>query len=168
MKKPLHIIVEGGDGTGKSTVVQLLSRKYNLPIIKMPVPQDKVRTAQIEELSEIFNKTLVQFHEIDFICDRALLSSIVYSKLLNRTYNLNYINNIEQILDPVIIIMSAYKDGENRPFRGDDIYSADEINKVDIEYLSLAQEKKYPVIYVSGKSLLKVVDEAITIIENAN
>lgn len=168
MKKPLHIIIEGADGTGKSTVVQLLSRKYNLPIIKMPVPQDKVRTAQIEELSEIFNKTLVQFHEVDFICDRALLSSIVYSKLLNRTYNLNYINNVEQILDPVIIVMTASVDGNNRPFREDDIYSPEEINKVDMEYVTLAQLKKYPLVYVSGKPLVKVVDEAITIIENAN
>lgn len=167
-RKPQHIIIDGADGTGKSTVVQMLSRKYNLPIIKMPVPQDKVRTEVIEPLSEMFNKTIVQFHENDFIMDRGFTSSIVYSRVFERTHNLNYIHNIEQILDPVVIIMSAFEEGTNYSLRDDDIYNQHEIDKVDREFLRLADEKNYPVIYVKGKSLIQVVNEAIDIIEHLN
>ncbi len=167
MKKPLHIIIEGADGTGKSTIVQMISRHFNIPIIKMPVPQDKVRTEIIEELSEIYNKTLVQFHESDFICDRAILSSFVYSKLLNRTHDLSYTENILQILNPYVFVMTTFKNGEqNESYRDDDIYNKEEVKKVDFEYYNLSMEKGYPLISVIDKSLIEIRNEIIELIEN--
>lgn len=164
-KKPLHIIIDGADGTGKSTIVQLLSRYYDLPIIKMPVPQERVRTDVIEDLSEMFNKTVVQYHESDFIMDRGFTSSLVYSKVFKRTHNLGYIHNIEQILDPVVIIISAFEEGKNNSLRDDDIYTPQEIDKVDLAFLNLASEKNYPIIFVGGKTITEVVNEAIDIID---
>lgn len=167
LKKPLHIIIDGADGTGKSTICQLLSRKFDIPIIKMPVPQEKVRTEEIEPLSEMFNKTLVQFHESSFILDRGYTSSLVYSKIFDRKYNLNYIENIEKILKPMVFIITVWDDG-HKTLRDDDIYNPEEITKVDLEFLKLAEERGYEVVNVNGKSITEVCNEIIKTVENTS
>ena len=166
-KKPLHLIIDGADGTGKSTICQLLSRKFDIPIIKMPVPQDKVRTDVIEPLSEMFNKTIVQFHESSFIMDRGYTSSLVYSRVFKRTHNLNYIENIEKILKPMVFIITAWESG-HKTLRDDDIYNPDEVELVDLEFLKIAEERNYPIINVNGKSITEVCNEIILKIPHEN
>jgi len=163
MIKPLHILIDGADGTGKTTLVQMLGRYYDIPTIKMPVPQSEVRSGPIEELSEMFNKTIMQFHETDFILDRGFTSSIVYSKVFDRGYNLDYLKNIEQALNPQIFIITS-----GNPMRSDDIYSPDEVANVDSEFRILANDRGYTVIYVDGKTITEVRDEIITELENRN
>lgn len=158
--KPIHIIVDGTDGTGKTTVCQLLSRHFDIPIIKMPIPQDKVRTEIIEPLSEMFNKTLVQFHESSFILDRGYTSSLVYSKVFNREHDLTYIENIEKILQPHVFIITAH-DEKLKTLRDDDIYSPHEVEKIDKEFMILADKRGYRVINVNNKTPLDVCNHII-------
>ena len=74
----IHIILDGADGVGKTTVVNLLSEKLNIPIIKMK-GMSRYFKKNPEEASQIFNETVIQFKDFPFIQDRGWTSSIVYS-----------------------------------------------------------------------------------------
>lgn len=92
--KVLHIIIEGADKVGKSTVVKKLSELMELPVIKMPDMPKYFKNHRQEEASEVFNKAVVQFAHTSFIMDSGYPSSLVYSRYFMRKYDLRYITDI--------------------------------------------------------------------------
>lgn len=102
--KPLHLIIEGSDKSGKSTICRLLSKKLNMPVVKMK-DMPKYFNTNPEEASEVFNKTIVQFKHVPFIMDRGYPSSIVYSAYFRRKADLMYIKDIEKELKPIVIVL---------------------------------------------------------------
>lgn len=165
MKKPLHILIDGADGLGKTTICQMLSRTLNLPVIKMPNMEEYLNKGTPEEFSKLFNETIIQFAEYDFIMDRGFTSSLVYSKVNNRKDDLSYISRIEQILDPEVFILvsrshSVFADmnemKERKFFRADKMFDRVLVEKIDDEFARIANEK-YWSIQVNYKSPMEIV-----------
>lgn len=152
MKKPLHLILEGSDKVGKTTVCNLLSKKLKLPIIKMK-DMPKLFHSRPEEASEIFNKTIVQFKDFSFICDRGYPSSIVYNKYFKRGYNLSYLDSIVNDLEPKIFVLI----GESR--ENDDIISKRSQRNINTLYKLFSEIHGWELIYVDNKSPEDIVDE---------
>jgi len=150
-EKILHLVIEGVDRSGKSTVCRVLSEKLNVPIIKM---QDMPRhfKKNPEEASEIFNKTVSQFKDFSFICDRFYPSSLVYSKVYKRNYDLTYINEIEKILKPRVVVL--YRALPRFP---DKLISKQKYAKLVVEYITQAKLHKWKLIDVGDKTPNEIV-----------
>lgn len=107
------IIVEGSEGTGKSTLCKNLSININAPVVKMKVDK-KIFKNNIEDVSKVFNTTLLQLKPIfinnHVILDRGFLSSLIYSDIYKRKYNLKYIYKILKELKDVLKIIILVAD----------------------------------------------------------
>jgi thymidylate kinase len=140
------IMIEGTDGSGKTTVCNLLSEKLNIPILKMPRMKKYFDKNITEEMSELFNRTIVQFNNFSFILDRGYVSSLVYSKIYNREFDLNYIDVIEEQLKPQIFVLTV---GEEEMFRRrekDEIINDLMRVKIREEYVKISEERNYKII----------------------
>lgn len=155
---PLHLILDGSDNLGKTTVANILSRKLNLPIIKMPRTQEYFKLNLAEEFSKFFNETLIQFNEFSFIMDRGFPSSLVYGKKYKRKFDLSYIENIEKILKPKVFIF--YSENKNS-FCKDLIITETEKLEISIEYQNLAYKKGYYLLNVDDKSPIDLCNEIL-------
>lgn len=156
LKKPLHILIDGADNLGKSTVIQLLSRKLDMKVWKMPEAKDFIRDGTIEKVSEFYNKCLIQDHESDFIMDRGYTSSIVYSEVFKRTHNLEYIANIDQILKPKIFIFTGIK------LDIDEVFEIErEWDRINTRFKRLAERDEYYLIDVYKKSPIEICNEIL-------
>ena len=166
INKPLHLLIDGADKLGKTTVIEILKRQLNLPVIKMPNMKEYIENNNAEEFSKLFNETIVQFAEYSFIMDRGFTSSIVYSAVFDRDFKLGYISNIEQILDPNVIILTGYNRQIGRAGEsfGKDEIVKNEINrdKIEKEFNKLADRRGYTLIDVKGKSPIQICNEIIT------
>ena len=160
MKKPVHIIIDSADKLGKTTQCLMLSRVLDVPYVKMPNMREYIEKGKEEEFSKLFNETIVQFRYSDFVLDRGFTSSVVYSTVLNRKFDLSYINRIEEILDPVVFIFSG------KPFKKDDVYDKNVIQKVNDEFVRIANKKHYHLIDVTDKTELDIHGEIRNILKN--
>lgn len=135
------LLVDGPDGTGKSTVCSILSRNLELPVVKMPNMKKYFELGLTEEFSELFNETILQFKDRSFILDRGFPSSLVYNKVYNRGANLEYLKNFEDRLGCQVFIL--YGDDqvlfERRP--QDEIISREKRIEVNAEYQRLAKDR---------------------------
>lgn len=156
---PLHIIIDGADKLGKTTVVNMLSRKLNLPIIKMPNSKEYIKKGTIEEMSRLFNETIVQFAEFSFIMDRGFTSSIVYSKLEDRKIDLGYLRNIENILKPKIFVLTGSIKNE------DDVYSNEDQLKINDIFEEIVLSTRSYGIKVDNLSPFDICQKIITYLE---
>jgi len=156
LKLPLHLLIDGADRLGKTTVCELMSRGLDLPIIKMKNMPQYIEAGTSEEFSQLFNETVVQFAEYPFILDRGFTSSLVYSTIEQRPYDLEYIENIEKILKPKVFILTSQKN-----LGKDQIYSQAILEKVDAEFNKLANERNYHLISVYGKSPFEICNEIL-------
>jgi len=170
--KPIHILIDGSDNLGKTTVIQLLSRKLNLPVIKMPNTEKFIEAGNVEEFSKFYNETLVQFSESSFIMDRGFTSTLVYSKVFARKNDVSYIDGIQNKLKPTVFILtgrtrknSAYGTFYFTSFSQDPVYSDTEKTRIDEEFCELARKKSYHLISVIGKSPLEICDEIMSKID---
>lgn len=166
---PLHILIDGSDNLGKTTVINLLSRKLDLPIIKMPNTAEYIEKGNVEEFSKFYNETLVQFAEFDFIMDRGFPSSHVYSQVFKREVDLGYTSMVEQKLKPQVFIFTGIEEGsydKNFSFQTDPIWTEKDKGSIDEEYYYLARKKGYHIISVRGKSPLEICNEIIELINH--
>jgi len=154
---PRHIIIDGADGLGKTTICQKLGRMLQMPVIKMPNMKEYISKGSAEEFSKLFNETIVQFSEYDFILDRGFTSSLAYSRVHNRKFDLSYTDLIENILQPKVFILTGRVDKGWKYFRGDDIFNNSDTEQVDRAFLLLANDRRYNVIEVNGKSPDEIV-----------
>lgn len=155
MKKPLHIIIDGSDKRGKTTVCKLLSQALQIPIIKMLNTKDYILHGTTEEFSRLFNETVAQFKDSDFILDRGYPSSMVYSKVFSRSFDLGYIDQVERDLDPEVFIIHGKSLGI------DDVYDKSEIDEINTEFIHFAATFNLPLICVDGKTPEEVAKEIL-------
>lgn len=148
----MNIIIEGADGVGKSTVIDLLSKKLQIPVIKMPDMKKYFDKGVTEEFSELYNKTIVQFRDFDFIQDRGFPSSIVYAKVYNRSCDLSYILEIDKLLKPKVIILTATDEILKQRRQFDEIISDEFRSDVNAEFVRLANNNNYQLIDTSNKT----------------
>lgn len=144
--KTLHLIIDGPDKVGKSTVCQLLSRRLGIRVLKLDKMHKFHKTAP-EEVSEVFNDTLLNFSDISFILDRGYPSSLVYSSIYKRTYNLDYLDLFKEILKPKVFILYRSK-----PRAQDEIIPGSDYDKILKEYLSRAKRNRWTLIDVKDYS----------------
>lgn len=157
IKLPIHVVIDGSDGLGKTSVCQMLGRIMSLPVIKMSNMREYIKKGSAEEFSKLFNETLVQFEEYDFILDRGFTSSLVYDKVFDRKSDLIYLTRIENALQPKIFILTGLvPDGTYNYFRGDEVFDNTQVLAIDREFVKLAQERGYEVIPVWGKSPMQI------------
>ena len=136
-KKSKIVLLDGPDGSGKTTVAQLLHEKTGLPIIKMPRMPEYFKT-NAEEMSKLFNETIIQFSDFSFILDRGFPSSMVYSKVFNRNEDLSYLAYITKVLHPKIYILTATDKELFRRKPVDEIIPKEDRIKINVEYQRLA------------------------------
>jgi len=108
--KRTTLFIEGPDGIGKTTTIDLLKNKLNLPVLKMMRAKKAFNANNIEEISYVFNKTLEQLKDVGYILDRGPISSLIYSKIYGRKSNLKYILPLIQKINPVIIYLTSSED----------------------------------------------------------
>lgn len=171
MKKPRHIIIDGSDGLGKTTILEKVSLILNFPIIKMPNMKQYIEENNAEQFSMLFNQTVIQFAQYPFLLDRGYTSSLVYSKLFGRKFDLGYLKDTEEILKPLVIIFTGeYTDPCGKTdyisFRGDDLFSSKEQKRIDREFCRLSRLREYPLVHVCNKTLLQVTEEVLRIIHD--
>jgi len=164
--KPLHLLLDGVDNVGKTTVVNLLSRKLDLPIVKMPGTIGFIKDETIEKVSELYNETIVQFRESSFILDRGFTSSLVYNEVFQRKGQLDYIESIEAKLRPKIFIFTRMSEkNQYVPLCEDPIFNYEEKERINKEFLQLATRKEYYIVNTYDKSPEEVCNEIIKEIE---
>lgn len=150
----IHIYIDGPDRVGKSTVCEMLAKKFYLPIIRMPNTEEILSgnnaDREIELASVIYNRTLTQFKQFGFVMDRGFISSVVYSKIFNRTKKLNYIFDVAKELNPYTFIL-VNSDIETLKHRGEDIIPAEYFEALKNTYIEFAF--KYKVICLDVKDL---------------
>lgn len=166
--KTQHIIIDGSDNLGKTTVLKQLSEELKLPIIKMPNMSEYIKNENAEEFSKLFNETIVQFAEHSFLMDRGFTSSLVYSKVFRRSFDLSYITKIEKILKPKVFILTGRNIQGGRvsyvSFQKDPIYKEDQKKRIDSAFCTLAYERDYPLIEVAGRTSSQVKNEILALL----
>ena len=158
-KKPFHLIIEGADKSGKSTVCALLSKKLRVPIIRMVDAPKFFKKRNIEEASEIFNKTIAQFKDFSWLVDRGYPSSLVYSKHFKRRYDFGYIEEIKKALKPVIVIL------DSPPHSVDDTIKLKDRNIIRDLYYDLAIDNGWEIIHcgdLTPKQICKQITDILS------
>lgn len=142
----MNLIIDGPDGTGKSTVCELLADFLNTPVIKMPNMKQYFENGMTEEFSKFYNELLVQFKDFDFIQDRGFTSSLVYGKVYDRPFDYGYIDEIEDELDPKVFILTANDEVlfDRRPT--DEIITQEFRIEVNKTYKDIARQRGYTII----------------------
>lgn len=164
-KPTLHLLLDGVDNVGKSTVVNLLSRKLDLDVVKMPGTIGFIKDETIEKVSELYNETIVQFSRHSFILDRGFTSSLVYNTVFKRNGSLDYIEQIELKLQPAVFILTRMnKDGRYSPLCEDPVFNYEEKVRINDEFLRLADAKGYQIVNTYDKSPEKVCNEILELL----
>lgn len=158
----MEIIIEGCDGTGKSTVVQKLKEKYNCDILSMTKEGDKT-VRGYEEKAKLHN----------IISDRSFISEWVYSKVYGKkselTKNwfgwlLDYEYRKYKIFvltcDPNVIMQRINE-------RGIDKEDLTNITKLNQEYKNLAQShsKRINIIDTTNLTCDQVYGQIVSKVE---
>jgi thymidylate kinase len=105
--KKLILLVEGPDGVGKTTICKKLSYGLELPVVKMVKAKVYFKKNVVEEFSFVFNNTLLQLKDLNYIVDRGPLSSLIYSKIYNRKSELAYLYPLLREMDPLVIYLTS-------------------------------------------------------------
>jgi thymidylate kinase len=157
----MNIMIDGPDGTGKTTICEMMSELFKIPLIKMPNMKKYFENGMTEEFSQFYNELIVQFKDTDFVQDRGFTSSLVYGKVYDRHYDYSYIDAIENELKPKVFILTATDDVlfERRPT--DEIITQDFRIEVNKEYRNLAAERGYTLIDTSNLTIEEVKQEIL-------
>lgn len=160
-KKYKQIMIDAVDGCGKTTVCEILSKKLGWPIVKMPSMPEYFKKGMTEEFSKLFNDTIVQFSHVNFIMDRGYTSSLVYSKIYNRDFDLSYLEDIEAKLNNKVIILTGDDEELFRRRPSDEIIKKEFRAGLNAEYVRLAKERNYQLIDTTHLSPEQVADEIL-------
>lgn len=165
MKHPLHLVIDGSDNLGKTTILNMLSEKLQLPIVKMPNMSRYIKDGNAEQFSQLFNETVVQFAQYPFLLDRGYSSSVVYSKLFGRSYDLSYLQGTEEALKPTFVILTGRRRINDEitytSFCKDPIFDDEQKGKIDEAFCELASVNGWPLIEVWGKTPEQIFEEVL-------
>lgn len=159
--KPLHLIIDGPDGVGKSTVCQMMSTVLGIPVIKMKNMPDYFYDDP-EAASKIYNETVIQFNDTSFIQDRGWPTSVVYSVAYNRPeYKTKYLNDVKGKLNEHIFILIR-----ESPFREDKYVSTDKWEFInDLFRLFTSPDARVDIIDVGTKTPERICKEIIRLLQ---
>lgn len=164
MIKPLHLLIDGPDSVGKTTVCGYLKEAIGIPVTHMEKAKEvfnTTKTCDIELLSYVYNQTLLQLKDHDFIVDRGFVSTLVYSMVYERNpRDLDYIDDLEKALSPEVYILINNND-EVLEQRGDEVVPVADFDYIRSTYQSVAKGRGYTVIDVTEKESVQVFTEII-------
>lgn len=152
----MRILLDGCDGTGKTTISEKLANKLGCNIIRLTYGGDRSLKAYFQMMS------------VDNVVhDRSFISEIIYPKYFGRMCRLEpnceeYLHNLITNLSIVPIILTASSETiENRiRQRGDEyIKDIDKFAKINRDYLEYAREYGLIVIDTTDKTIDEIVDE---------
>lgn len=155
------LLIDGPDGTGKTTICNELATLLKIPLVKMPNMKQYFENGMTEEFSKFFNEILVQFKTTDFILDRGFTSSLVYSNVYKRPFDLSYIDDIEKELQPKVFILTASDEELFKRRPTDEIIAQEFRIEVNAEYRRLAKERGYIIIDTTGSTIEEVKQEIL-------
>lgn len=167
-KESLHIIIDGCDSVGKTTLCANLSQALDIPVTHMEKAKEVFttrKTCDIETLSYMYNHTLVQLKEHSFIIDRGYVSSLVYTEVYERPSNkVAYIKDIERALNPVVYIL-VNQDIDTLKARGDEVVPVADFGYIQSTYEVIAKNRRYAVIDVTDLTPLRVFERVMSDLE---
>lgn len=152
----MRVIIDGCDGTGKSSVCEKLSNKFGCNIIRLTYSGDRSVKAYYQMMS------------IDNIVhDRSFISEIIYPKYFRRKSRLEprceeYLLNLIKYFSIRPFILTASNETiHNRIIKRGDEYIKDIDKFIDInqDYLKYAREHNICVINTTDKTIDEVVEE---------
>lgn len=157
----MRIIIEGCDGTGKTTLVDGLAKEFNLGKIHISNkdPND------LDFYYQFLRKD-------DVIFDRNLIGEMIYPKIFNRPqklkeYELDYLIAKAKELDIKIIVLTAAIDTINFRLKQDEFSVVRKnLDYINNEFLKYAGKYNIPVINTSKYGTDETLEEAKCIIKH--
>lgn len=158
----MRIIIEGCDGTGKTTLVDSLVKEFNLGKIHISNkdPND------LDFYYQFLRKD-------DVIFDRNLIGEMIYPKIFNRPqklkeYELDYLIAKAKELGIYIIILTAAIDTINFRLKQNEFSVVKKnIEYINNEFLKYAGKYNIPVINTSKYGINDTLEEAKCIIKHS-
>jgi thymidylate kinase len=150
------IIIDGPDGVGKSEICKKLSEIFQVPLIRMPHPENM---DDVEKLSKQFNMTIDQVKS-PMILDRGFPSSLVYSEHFGRNTDLSYLPKLFTDREVIVFIVVA-----KSPYRGDWFIKEDDFEPIKDLYIKHANIHKWEIIN-NDVSLEDSVNQITTMLQS--
>ena len=159
-------IYEGVDLSGKSTLANKKAEAMNIPIIKKKLEVFKhldkefLSSNQIEVVTQMFFESIYPLgKKYDFILDRSLLSSLVFSKYFERTVSLDYIYKylftpeLSQYIE-IYLVTTNQKSIERRFMdRGEKLFTLKELI-----FLQNLYDETAKTLIDGGCSIIKIIE----------
>lgn len=155
----MQIILEGCDGTGKSTLAKKLAEKYNL---------SNIHLTRYDPTTYFFYSTI--FKKTNVVFDRSYISEYIYPKLRNQTSMIQY-HDIVRLFkrdEPIVIILTGDLNllASRLKDRGEeDSYIIEKLSQIIEKYNYISSTFDIYTIDVSTLSMEQVLDRAIQYIE---
>lgn len=152
----MRILIDGCDGTGKTSVCEKLANNFGCNIIRLTYGGDRSTRAYFEMMSCD-----------NVVHDRTFLSEIIYPKYFERKSRLDmnqipYLFHLTDCLNAKMFILTASSETiQNRiRQRGDEyIKDIDKFIEINQDYLEYAREHNICVIDTTDKTIDEVVKE---------
>lgn len=172
-----HIIIEGENGTGKTTIINKLCQKYtNLKYHHFGFPQGKTNEEKYFYQKGQFEMMFSLLENIDdrFIFDRSHIGELYWS-IKYRKMNADYINELESKYKhiPMIVINICCKPElihERLTMRNEKVPSIEEISYNQLSISRLCQKSVFP-CYMIDTTDIKIddtINQIEKILEKAN
>jgi thymidylate kinase len=165
------IIVDGVDLSGKSTLAKMISDIKCIPVIKKRLDilkldkREKLNENQIEVITRFFFDSIFPLaKQYDFVLDRGLISSLVYSKFFNRDTDIDYVYKylFNKELNKDVQVFITYCSDENVlksrfETRGERLFTFEEILEIQKIYMKTVDYlimNEAPIIKIDTKTVL--------------
>lgn len=152
--EPKRIIIEGCDGTGKTTLCKLLADKYGLDIVHI--------TSKDPNDFDFYKQTM---RKSNVVYDRHFLGEMIYPKIYNRKGNLNlydieWFRNYAIETKTCVIVLTTDIDEIKRRLteRGELAFVFDKVDKINEQFVSLANRFMFKIFDTSVDSFDKICD----------
>lgn len=154
----MRIIIDGCDGTGKTTVTEKLANELGCNIIRLTYNGDR---------------SVMAYHQLmsinNVVHDRSFISEIIYPKYFRRSSRLesgceNYLQYFAEYIGIKSFILTASPETiQKRIKEREDDYIKDIalFESINQDYLNYAREHNIPVIDTTNKTIDEIVKEVI-------
>jgi thymidylate kinase len=144
-------IYEGADLVGKTTLAKNFAKEHDIPLIKKRLDvfnhttDEFLRGSNIELTTQMFFESIYPLGvKYDFVLDRGLLSSLVYSKFFNRDVKIDYIYDYLLTTKSDFLIINLITANEESiksrlQTRGEKIFGLKEILEIQDLYIKTAK-----------------------------
>ena len=152
----MRILIDGCDGTGKTSVCEKLANKFGCNIVRLTHDGDRNFKAYSEAMIPD-----------NMVHDRTFLSEIIYPKYFNRDSRLdsNIIPDLFELIklfDVKLFILTAKSETilERIGKRGDEfIDDSNKFIQINSDYVTTAMENNFVIIDTTNKTIDEIVEE---------